>query len=52
MNKLKAVSGPSEVSAEEQAAFKAEMEKAKAEWAELKKEMKANFEKKKAKEQK
>ena len=46
MNKLKAVSGPSEVSAAEQAAFKAELEKAKAEWAELKKEMKANFDKK------
>jgi hypothetical protein len=46
MNKLKAVCGPSQVSADEQAAFKAEMEKAKAEWAELKKEMKANFDKK------
>ena len=46
MSTLKAVCGPSEVSADEQAAFKAELEKAKAEWAELKKEMKANFEKK------
>lgn len=46
MSSLKAVCGPSEVSAEEQAAFKAELERAKAEWAELKKEMKANFDKK------
>ena len=46
MSTLKAVCGPSEVSAEEQAAFKAELEKGKAEWAELRKEMKANFDKK------
>ena len=46
MNKLKAVCGPSEISPADQAAFKSEMEKAKAEWAELKKEMKANFDKK------
>ena len=46
MNKLKAVCGPSEVTAAEQDAFKAELAKAKEEWAALKKEMKANFEKK------
>lgn len=48
---VKIVSGPADVPSAEQAAFKAAFEKAKAEWPQLKKEMKANFEKK-AKEKK
>lgn len=47
---VKVVSGASDVPADEQAAFKAAFEKAKAEWPQLKKEMKANFEKKQKKE--
>lgn len=43
---VKIVSGPADVPAAELAAFKAAYEKAKAEWPALKKEMKANFEKK------
>ncbi|HEX7899004.1 MAG TPA: hypothetical protein VF950_14670 [Planctomycetota bacterium] len=47
---MKAVSGASQVSEAELAAWKAEVAKAKEEWAVLKKEMKANYEKKKASE--
>jgi len=48
---VKVLSGPADVPPAEQAAFKAAFDKAKAEWPQLKKEMKANFEKK-AKEKK
>ena len=40
---MKAVCGPSQISAADQAAWKDEVAKAKAEWEVLKKEMKANF---------
>lgn len=47
LKSVKIASGPADLPAAEQADFKAAFEKAKAEWPELKKEMKANFEKKK-----
>lgn len=47
---MKAVCGSSQVSAAERDAWQAELAKAKEEWAALKKEMKANHEKKKASE--
>ena len=47
---MKAVCGASQISAADEAAWKAEVAKAKEEWEGLKKEMKANFEKKKASE--
>lgn len=46
---MKAVCGASTISAADQEAWKAEVAKAKEEWAVLKKEMKANFEKKNGK---
>lgn len=50
LKSMKAVCGASQVSDADQAAWKAEVAKAKEEWATLKKEMKANYEKKKASE--
>jgi hypothetical protein len=50
LKSMKAVCGASTLTAAEQDAWKAEVAKAKEEWAVLKKEMKANYEKKKASE--